>query len=142
LIITPSKPTLQTTEQAINQIIMLKHFVTSVNPIFEALTGTGSSMLDNIRELCAPENVVPIQELIDRVINEDTTYARQPLELRNQRIYAVKSGVNGLLDVARTTYKEASEDAYQHCIELSRKKSFFALVNPYTKHCRGIRLST
>jgi DNA mismatch repair protein MSH4 len=123
---------------AMNQIIMLKHFVGSVNPIFESLTGTGSSMLDNIREvrlhfimrpvftntasqLCAPENVAPIQELIDRVINEDTTYARQPLELRNQRIYAVKSGVNGLLDVARTTYKEASEDAYQHCTELGRK---------------------
>ena len=121
---------------------MLKHFVGSVNPIFEALTGTGSSMLDNIREvrmhslmrlvfantvsqLCAPENVAPIQELIDRVINEDTTYARQPLELRNQRIYAVKSGVNGLLDVARTTYKEASEDAYQHCTELGRKVSAY-----------------
>ena len=139
LIITPTKPTLQTTEAAINQIIMLKHFVGSVNPIYEALTGTGSSMLNNIREvcntysvsslandisqLCAPENVAPIQELIDHVINEDTTYARQPLELRNQRIYAVKSGVNGLLDVARTTYKEASEDAYQHCTELGRESS-------------------
>ncbi|KAH7077239.1 muts domain V-domain-containing protein [Paraphoma chrysanthemicola] len=121
LIITPSKPTLQTTEQAINQVIMLKHFVGSVNPIYEALTGTGSRMLDNIRELCAPENVAPIQQLIDSVINEDTTYARQPLELRNQRIYAVKSGVNGLLDVARTTYKEASEDAYQHCTELGQE---------------------
>jgi len=139
LIITPTKPTLQTTEAAINQIIMLKHFVGSVNPIYEALTGTGSSMLNNIREvcntysvsslandisqLCAPENVAPIQELIDHVINEDTTYARQPLELRNQRIYAVKSGVNGLLDIARTTYKEASEDAYQHCTELGRESS-------------------
>jgi DNA mismatch repair protein MSH4 len=124
LIITPSKPTLQTTEQAINQIIMLKHFVGSIKPIYEALTGTGSSMLNNIRELCAPENVTPIQELIARVINEDTTFARQPLELRNQRVYAVKSGVNGLLDVARTTYKEASEDAYQHCTELSRRQHF------------------
>jgi DNA mismatch repair protein MSH4 len=122
LIITPKKATLQTTEQAINQIIMLKHFVGAVNPIYEALTGTRSSMLDNIRELCAPENVAPIQELINRVINEDTTYAKQPLELRNQRIYAVKSGVNGLLDVARTTYREASEDTYQHCTELGRER--------------------
>jgi DNA mismatch repair protein MSH4 len=30
---------------------MLKHFVGSVNPVFEALTGTGSSMLHNIREV-------------------------------------------------------------------------------------------
>jgi DNA mismatch repair protein MSH4 len=74
-----------------------------------------------VGQLCAPENVTPVQELIGMVINEDTTYARQPLELRNQRIYAVKSGVNGLLDVARTTYKEATEDAYQHSTELSRK---------------------
>ncbi|KAH4123620.1 hypothetical protein HBI49_025660 [Parastagonospora nodorum] len=124
LIVTPSKPTLQTTEQSINHIIMLKHFVGSVKPIYEALTGTGSSMLNNIRELCAPENIAPIQELIDHVINEDTTYAKQPLELRNQRVYAVKSGVNGLLDVARTTFKEASEDAYQHCSELGQEYDF------------------
>lgn len=104
---------------------MLKHFVGSINPVYEALTGTRSSMLNNIRELCAPENVSPIQELIDCVINEDATFARQPLELRNQRVYAVKSGVNGLLDVARTTYREASEDAYQHCTELSRRNRFF-----------------
>lgn len=82
-----------------------------------------SSLANDTSQLCAPENVAPIQELIDHVINEDTTYARQPLELRNQRIYAVKSGVNGLLDVARTTYKEASEDAYQHCTELGRESS-------------------
>ncbi|XP_014552268.1 hypothetical protein COCVIDRAFT_41517 [Bipolaris victoriae FI3] len=121
LIITPKKITLHTTEQAINQIIMLKQFVNSVNPVYEALTGTASVMLNNIRELCAPENVAVVQGLIDLVINEDTTYARQPLELRNQRTYAVKSGVNGLLDVARTTYKEATEDAFQHSTELSQE---------------------
>lgn len=118
---------------------MLKQFVSSVNPVFEALTGARSSVLKNIREvtmqillmtcfahvsqLCAPENVSPIQNLIDEVINEDTTYAKKPLELRNQRTYAVKSGVNGLLDVARTTYKEATEDTYQHCTELGRQST-------------------
>jgi hypothetical protein len=29
-----------------------------------------------------------------------------------------QSGVNGLLDVARQTYKEAMEDAYQHVTRL------------------------
>ncbi|KAF2854803.1 DNA mismatch repair protein-like protein MutS [Plenodomus tracheiphilus IPT5] len=119
LIVTPTRPTLHTTEQAINHVIMLKQFVGTVNPVYEALTGTASTMLNNIRELCAPENIAPIHELIDRVINTDTTYATQPLEMRNQRVYAVRSGVNGLLDVARTTYKEATEDAYQHSNELS-----------------------
>ncbi|KAF2744082.1 hypothetical protein M011DRAFT_489176 [Sporormia fimetaria CBS 119925] len=121
LIIIPTKPTIHTTEQSINQVIMLKHFVNSVNPVYEALTGARSAMLHNIRELCAPENVRPVQDLINNVINEDTTFAKQPLELRNQRTYAVKSGVNGLLDVARTTYKESMEDAYQHSTELSQE---------------------
>ena len=64
---------------------------------------------------------MPVLKLISNYINEDTAYAKKPLELRNQRNYAVKSGVNGLLDVARTTYKEAMEDAYQHVNELARK---------------------
>ncbi|KAF1965024.1 hypothetical protein BU23DRAFT_520237 [Bimuria novae-zelandiae CBS 107.79] len=121
LIIIPTKPTIQTTEQSINQIIMLKQFITSVSPIYETLTGARSWMLNNIRELCAPENIVPVHDVINNYINEDTAYAKQPLELRNQRNYAVKSGVNGLLDVARTTYKEAMEDAYQHVTELSEE---------------------
>ncbi|KAH9860689.1 hypothetical protein J1614_012021 [Plenodomus biglobosus] len=87
----------------------------AVNPVYESLTGTTSTMLNNIREVWQ-------SHLIDRVINTDTTYAKQPLELRNQRVYAVRSGVNGLLDVARTTYKEATEDAYQHSTELSGKR--------------------
>jgi DNA mismatch repair protein MSH4 len=53
LIVTPSKITLQTTEQSINQVIMLKQFVGSVNPVYQALTGTGSTMLINIREVSA-----------------------------------------------------------------------------------------
>ncbi|ORY11225.1 DNA mismatch repair protein muts [Clohesyomyces aquaticus] len=121
LIVIPTKPTIQTSEQSINQVIMLKQFVTSINPIYEALTGARSSMLHNIREICASENLTPVQDEIDRVINEGTAYAKQPLELRNQRTYAVKSGVNGLLDVARTTYKEATEDAYQHSTELGQE---------------------
>jgi len=121
LIVIPTRPTLFTTEQSINHIIMLKQFVNSVYPVYEGLIGARSAMLINIRELCAPENVVPVQQMINRVINEDTTYAKQPLELRNQRTYAVKSGVNGLLDVARKTYSESMQDAYDHSKELEEE---------------------
>ena len=74
--------------------------------------------------------------MIDETINEDITYQTQPLDLRNQRTYAIKvglirvdspitnfiqSGVNGLLDVARQTYKEANADAYQSVTDEGRK---------------------
>ncbi len=96
LILIPTEVTLKDIEQRVNNVIMLKQFVGLIKPVFEALAGSRSSMLQDIRNLCATENVEPVQDLINDVINEDTTYAHQPLDLRNQRTYAVKSGVNGV----------------------------------------------
>ena len=114
LILIPVQPSLELTAQAINNVIMLKQFVNLIKPVFEALTCSRSSILDEIRTLCTPENIGTIQQLIDDVLNKDITYVNQPLDLRNQRTYAVKAGVNGLLDVARQTYRESITDAYEH----------------------------
>ncbi|KAL9099753.1 MAG: hypothetical protein Q9163_004784 [Psora crenata] len=116
--IIPTNPTLQYFEQSINHVIMLKQFVKSISPIYEVLATTSSELLQSIYDLCSPRNIANVQALIDTTINEDITYQSQPLDLRNQRIYAVKSGVNGLLDVARQAYKEANSDAYQLVMDL------------------------
>ncbi|KAM0690703.1 hypothetical protein Q7P36_009472 [Cladosporium allicinum] len=119
LILIPTQPSLKDTEQAVNNVIMLKKFVMLIRPVFESLTGARSTMLQEIRDLCSTENIDPVHDLINEALNEDTTYASQPLDLRNQRTYAVRSGVNGLLDVARQTYKEAMTDALQHITDLT-----------------------
>lgn len=49
----------------------------------------GQSYL-NVIKLCAPEKVESVQALIDDTINPDVSYSKQPLDLRNQRTYAVK----------------------------------------------------
>ncbi|MCJ1474638.1 MutS protein msh4 [Lambiella insularis] len=113
VIIIPTRPTIQHLEQSINNVILLKQSIKSVPPIFEALDGVTSELLRAIRQLCAPQMIVDVETLIDEAVNEDTTYQSKPLDLRNQRTYAVKAGVNGLLDVARTSYKEANADAVQ-----------------------------
>ena len=90
---------------------MLKQYVKSVAPVFEALTSVQSQQLLHIRQvcsiryisdtmnriltsrkLCEPINIIDIETLIDESINEDTAYQSQPLDLRNQRTYAVKVG--------------------------------------------------
>jgi DNA mismatch repair protein MSH4 len=121
LILIPTQPSLKDTEQAVNNVIMLKQFVMLIRPVFEALMGARSTMLQEIRNLCSNENIDSVQNLINEALNEDTTYASQPLDLRNQRTYAVRSGVNGLLDVARQTYKEAMTDALQHITDLTEE---------------------
>lgn len=99
------KPSIQYSEQSINNVISLKQYVKSVPPIYEALKTARSELLVEILEVghvsclrlmslimqsCSPNNYIDVQELIDGTINEDITYQSQPLDLRNQRTYAVK----------------------------------------------------
>jgi len=105
-------------EQSINYMLVLKSYVQSIGPIYEALRDARSDLLRNICLLCAPENYDAVTEMITRALNPDVRWASAPLELQNQRTYAVRSDVNNLLDVARTVYKEVRQDADEHCDEL------------------------
>lgn len=88
---------------------MLKEYVKSIPPIYEALGAPESILLQSILQvlykcptscmcqsflsvikLCAPEKVASVQTLIDDAMNPDVSYQKQPLDLRNQRTYAVK----------------------------------------------------
>jgi len=113
----------------------------AVEPIFESLMASRSSLLVRIRDLCRPEIVQPVIELIHGTINDDVTFTKTPLDRRNQRTYAVrvsrstshdaptavscsdypKTGVFDLLDVARQTYKEGTDDIYQLVDEINSK---------------------
>lgn len=126
LIIIPTQPDIQQSEQLINHILLLKNFVYAINPIHEVLTGARSDLLATIRENCRPENVDPTVKLISAVINDGVTFQKAPLDLRNQRTYAVKSGVSGLLDVARQTFKEVTEDIHQHVADVNNQYEIHA----------------
>jgi DNA mismatch repair protein MSH4 len=69
---------------------MLKSFVQAVEPVFEGLIGAQSELLARIRDECRTEIVDCTMQLINKVINDDVTYQKTPLDLRNQRTYAVK----------------------------------------------------
>jgi hypothetical protein len=58
LIIKPLHPTLETTEQSLNNIIMLRHFVTTIKPIFDALDDARSGLLMKIRQARTFDNLV------------------------------------------------------------------------------------
>ncbi|KAL7935474.1 DNA mismatch repair protein [Trichoderma chlorosporum] len=96
-------------EEQINHILMIKSFLESVPDLYRALHPARSDLLVKIRNLCRPETTVPILINIKKVIEADVTYMKSPLDLRNQRAFAVKSGISGMLDVARQTYRELTE---------------------------------
>lgn len=41
-------------------------------------------------QLCGPGNYYRIAQLITDTLSEDANYSSQPIELRNQRVYAIK----------------------------------------------------
>ncbi|EEH35041.2 MutS [Paracoccidioides lutzii Pb01] len=121
LIVIPTRMTFQHAEQSINNVIMLKTYVNAIKPIYQALSGAQSSLLLAIRNLCGPQEYAAIADMINSTLNEDVTYRSRPLDLRNQRTYAVKAGINSLLDVARQTYQEANNDVVELASRLGDK---------------------
>ncbi|KAI0148053.1 DNA mismatch repair protein-like protein MutS [Hypoxylon sp. NC0597] len=119
LVIVPNQTSIHISEQAINNILGVKAFITAVPSLYEALGAARTDLLTRIREICRPELIQPVVDLIANTINEDVTAMKSPLDMRNQRTYAVKSGVHGLLDVARQTYKEATQDVHQHIADIN-----------------------
>ncbi|ETN38840.1 uncharacterized protein HMPREF1541_06880 [Cyphellophora europaea CBS 101466] len=104
----PTQVNFEYMEQSANNVLMLKTFVESIRSVWQALIGAASIELKKI-----------LEELIKYAINDDVAYAHQATELRNQRVYAIRVGVNGFLDVARTTYKEINQDVVDMTAELS-----------------------
>ncbi|KAG7415150.1 MutS protein-like protein 4 [Fusarium oxysporum f. sp. rapae] len=101
-------------EEQINQVLMIKSFLESIPELHTALGPANSVLLTKVRELCRPEITSHSLNTIRQTIEADVTYMKSALDLRNQRTFAVKAGINGMLDVARQTYKELTEDIHKH----------------------------
>ncbi|KAI6778028.1 uncharacterized protein J7T54_005815 [Emericellopsis cladophorae] len=115
-------------EEQINQVLMMKSFFEAIPELYQALVPARSPLLTKARDICHPEITGRALHRIRQVIEADVTFTRSPLDLRNQRTFAVKAGISGMLDVARQTYKELTEEIHKHVDELNERfKSAAAL---------------
>ncbi|KAF5002230.1 hypothetical protein FGRMN_536 [Fusarium graminum] len=119
LIIVPTNVDLQQVEEQINQVLMIKSFLESIPELYAVLGPATSDLLVKIRELCRPEMTSRSLNKIRQTIEPDVTYMKSALDLRNQRTFAVKAGISGMLDVARQTYKELTGEIHKHLEELN-----------------------
>lgn len=107
--------------QNINQIILVKQAIKISLNIGEKLDLTTSSLLNQIKEILTDDDLIKIKNLINEFINEDCSWAASSLDLKNQKLYAVKSGKNGLLDVSRQLYKIVIDEIINIINDLSEK---------------------
>lgn len=129
--------------EVINFLIALKTSLESFKEIGELLMCVDNDNPETIilNEIRKTLNNSVIDEILENIIksclNEDVYWATSNIELQNQRIYAVRSGSNGFLDVSRTLYQNIIDEVvkeiesltleYSLCIEqaFNDKRGFY-----------------
>ncbi|KAI5463606.1 muts domain V-domain-containing protein [Mariannaea sp. PMI_226] len=137
IIVKTNSGDVQEVEEQINHVLMIKSFLEAIPELYKALQPATSALLVKIRGLCRPETRRHTLDAIRDTIEADVTYVKSPLDLRNQRTFAVKAGISGMLDVARQTYKELTEEIHKHVDELNSKGSCENDLNAVLKYDNG-----
>ncbi len=140
LIQIPKKASLKHSEQALNRIIMLRTILRNVKQVRLSVLSCKNPVLRTIATALSDPRLVMIEKELDTYINQDITFAKQPLSMMHQRCYAVKAGTNGLLDIARQTYKETCDDVLRLIDGVSSKyglplKTVYLAKTGYSVEC-------
>ncbi|CAN1748276.1 DNA mismatch repair protein MSH4 [Linum perenne] len=94
----------------ISSIILLKTTLEALPLLGKVLKDANCVLLSNIyRTVCDNEKYSNMRKRIGEVIDEDVLHARVPFIARTQQCFAVKAGIDGLLDIARRTFCDTSE---------------------------------
>ncbi len=97
-------------EHRIHQLIQLKHTLELTEPLREALASASAPLLVTYRDSLRDARFQVLLTKMTERIHPDTSYQKGILSMRMQKIFAVKPGISGLLDVARRTYTETVDD--------------------------------
>ncbi|CCH46636.1 DNA mismatch repair protein [Wickerhamomyces ciferrii] len=123
----------------VNQVILFKQAAVTAQKISQLLEGTTSPLLQQIQDICGDPGITEVKDIIDECINEDCNWASGPLDLRNQRMYAVKAGRNGLIDISRQAYKASVDQILQYIEEVNEAHENLQIEQSYNSR-RGFFL--
>ncbi|SGZ38777.1 uncharacterized protein HGUI_00977 [Hanseniaspora guilliermondii] len=112
-------------DEVINFLIALKTSLESFKEIGQLLLCVDDNDQEIIilNEIKKNLNSPVIDEILENIIksclNEDVHWATSNIELQNQRIYAIRSGSDGFLDVSRTLYQNIIDEVVKEIESLS-----------------------
>ncbi|XP_054823415.1 DNA mismatch repair protein MSH4 isoform X2 [Prosopis cineraria] len=94
----------------VSSVILLKTALDALPLLSKVLKDAKSFLLSNIyKSVCENEKYDRIRKRIGEVIDEDVLHARVPFVARTQQCFAVKAGIDGLLDISRRSFCDTSE---------------------------------
>ncbi|KAL6644166.1 hypothetical protein ACP70R_015774 [Stipagrostis hirtigluma subsp. patula] len=97
-------------QMLISDIIVLKTALDAIPFFSKVLKGAKSFLLRNIYQtVCENPKYASMRKRIGDVIDEDVVHSRAPFVACTQQCFAIKAGIDGLLDVARRSFCDTSE---------------------------------
>ncbi|KAE8914306.1 DNA mismatch repair protein [Phytophthora fragariae] len=119
LVFVPKVITPRVSRIAIGSVIALKHTLECLPKLVSCLETTSVQLdrpcplLDSIIQSLRDEQFTGIKADIERVVNDRVKVCRSAARKRIQECFAVRAGVDGMLDVARRTYLDTIEKIHE-----------------------------
>ena len=98
--------------QTINSCIEFKKLCHSLIGLYK-LSNSTISVLEPLYTLVTEHEINEIYSQLDLIISDEIVFEKSNIGLQNQRIFAIKTDIDGMLDVARQMYKESVNDVYE-----------------------------
>ncbi|XP_075217932.1 mutS protein homolog 4-like [Lycorma delicatula] len=108
-------------EVQMNFILLLKATLVALPNLVDCLKDAKVSYFHDCLVVLRDSRYSNILEIVHKSINEDARVVKGFMASQHQRCFAIKPEVNGLLDVARSTYSNLIEETRNKVIELSKE---------------------
>ncbi|KAL2257472.1 hypothetical protein VTK26DRAFT_130 [Humicola hyalothermophila] len=121
-IIMPSHEELQGAERDLNHILIIKAYLEGIQGLQQTLEAAActSALCKWALERFKPDNTAPIIALLNSAIEEDAIYSKAPIDIRNNRLWAIKAEPNSVLEQARLLYRERTNEMHEYVQGLNR----------------------
>lgn len=130
LVFIPRKMSLSVAQQQITNMMSLRTILLHLQDLTEILDPVKDELLHSIASTLISPSLEAIQQAIASVINEEVVLNRNNAEqMRTQIVYAIQSGIDSMLDVARETYCEALEGK-----SIVQRRGIFNVPQTYVFH--------
>ncbi|ORY32842.1 DNA mismatch repair protein MutS [Naematelia encephala] len=102
------------TEQRITSLLQIKKLIRSTTEIKDKLSSCQSTLLKSVKRNLNDARLKAIQDKIEVSLNDDSTLKRSSTGTvaKQAKLYAVKAEYNALLDIARRTLGENTQDIH------------------------------
>lgn len=107
-------------ERQLNYILLLNLILDQITPLKEVFDDTELQFFLELRGILSSDRFATLKETLAKTIKSDA-YPTKGSNATMQRCFAIKPGVNSLLDAVRKTYSDILDEMREYVARLGRK---------------------